>query len=445
MKHAKVFLLIALLLLLRGNAALADGCNGEYHIGLITQTPLISPTCTSEGMTRFYCDACGNYWMKALPMTAHTYSDELSVIRPSTCTEQGIMGRKCVNCGAYVVETELPLADHTWEEKQPAKAATCTEVGYSVVEQCSVCGLTRGGELIRALGHDLAGSAWVFKQEATCAREGIIARRCNRCNEFAEEQNIGKASYHTDETGTRIDLYTLNPITPATDPTCTKNGAKAVYQCPTCGEMVGGSIIAKLGHDYRAEFAGPSQHADGELRWQCSRCDKAVTHVLPAYDVALALPSGLTAIEEEAFCNSNIQAVILPDTVQSIGSRAFADCGNLLAVYLPDNLSASIAGDAFEGCNHVLFIDGSLGAAIVQTPDPASGAYVRVTAGPFAEGICLYGGPDKYSALRYIIPDKAYGTLIQRDNAWSKISFNGHEGYAMTAYLTFTENTLAAD
>ena len=48
---------------------------------------------------------------------------------------------------------------------------------------------------------------------------------------------------------------------------------------------------------------------------------------------ALRLPSGLTTIESEAFANVSAQWIIVPDSVEVIESRAFADCPNLLVLY----------------------------------------------------------------------------------------------------------------
>ena len=83
------------------------------------------------------------------------------------------------------------------------------------------------------------------------------------------------------------------------------------------------------------------QTADGRLSASCE------VIVVDSFSKA-ALPSGLTVIEEEAFCGaSGLEVVILPETVTTIGSRAFADSG-LLYIRIPANVM-SIAPDAFAG------------------------------------------------------------------------------------------------
>ena len=63
----------------------------------------------------------------------------------------------------------------------------------------------------------------------------------------------------------------------------------------------------------------------------------------------LILPSGLKRIGDEAFAGVSARNVIIPDLVQYIGSRAFADCVFLSGVYIPDSVTY-IAPDAFDGC-----------------------------------------------------------------------------------------------
>lgn len=62
----------------------------------------------------------------------------------------------------------------------------------------------------------------------------------------------------------------------------------------------------------------------------------------------LALPANLTTIEDEAFAGAVMNAVIVPDSCTAIGSKAFANCSELIFVSVPKG--TTIAPDAFEGC-----------------------------------------------------------------------------------------------
>ena len=66
----------------------------------------------------------------------------------------------------------------------------------------------------------------------------------------------------------------------------------------------------------------------------------------------LALPEGTKHIADEAFCGDmSLDEVLLPEGVETIGVRAFADSG-VKRVYLPASLE-DIADDAFAGCADV--------------------------------------------------------------------------------------------
>ena len=77
--------------------------------------------------------------------------------------------------------------------------------------------------------------------------------------------------------------------------------------------------------------------------------------ILPDEDLdTLALPEGLTEIGEEAFCGILAECVIIPESVRTVGSRAFADSLYLEKVILKTD-AAQIAEDAFEGCGKIEF------------------------------------------------------------------------------------------
>ena len=72
-------------------------------------------------------------------------------------------------------------------------------------------------------------------------------------------------------------------------------------------------------------------------------------------DGYLVLPADMIHIEEEAFAGTQVSAYELPEGLETIGKRAFADNWSLEQVILPDSLE-SIADDAFEGCVDLLLI-----------------------------------------------------------------------------------------
>ena len=81
---------------------------------------------------------------------------------------------------------------------------------------------------------------------------------------------------------------------------------------------------------------------------------KIVEGDIPALNTLdlLLLPDKLTTIDENAFTASACEGVIIPDGCETIGSRAFSDCVNLIYVRIPASVTF-IAEDAFEGCLQV--------------------------------------------------------------------------------------------
>ncbi|MBE5962601.1 MAG: hypothetical protein E7256_14695 [Lachnospiraceae bacterium] len=64
------------------------------------------------------------------------------------------------------------------------------------------------------------------------------------------------------------------------------------------------------------------------------------------------IPYGIEEIEEEAFINSNITSVTIPETVSSIGSSAFYNCDKLEEIRIPDSVT-EISMYAFEQCSNL--------------------------------------------------------------------------------------------
>lgn len=69
-------------------------------------------------------------------------------------------------------------------------------------------------------------------------------------------------------------------------------------------------------------------------------------------DEGIWLPVGLKEIEDEAFCGSPMEEVDMPDGLERVGSRAFADCPWLFGVFVPNSVEY-IADDAFSGSPYV--------------------------------------------------------------------------------------------
>jgi len=236
----------------------------------------VAATCTTNGYKKMEeCSVCkATRGGDVIPASGHDFTGvAFEVKKEATCAAEGIVWRKCNNCGLYLDETKTPKStEHTWATIVAQKDPTCTTSGCKKLEQCSVCGITRGGDVIPALGHKLDGVAWTVKDEATCATEGVIVRICPVCNQIIEKQTTGKNSNHV-----------WNEIIPQKDPTCETAGCKAMQQCSVCGATKGGASIPATGHAWAVSHkVDATCTVDGKTVLSCPKCGGEQTIKVPA-------------------------------------------------------------------------------------------------------------------------------------------------------------------
>ena len=68
------------------------------------------------------------------------------------------------------------------------------------------------------------------------------------------------------------------------------------------------------------------------------------------------IPYGETVIADDAFANSSITNVDIPDTITSIGNGSFRDCRYLQSITIPDSVD-NIGNYAFSGCAKLWNVD----------------------------------------------------------------------------------------
>jgi hypothetical protein len=64
----------------------------------------------------------------------------------------------------------------------------------------------------------------------------------------------------------------------------------------------------------------------------------------------------VTGISDQAFNGSQLESVVLPDSITTIGAMAFASCTNLTSIAIPAGVT-SIGNLAFDGCTALTSID----------------------------------------------------------------------------------------
>ena len=117
-------------------------------------------------------------------------------------------------------------------------------------------------------------------------------------------------------------------------------GADHLLTLPECG------FTAPEGMVFGGWLAGDRLYQPGETA--VFEANATVTAFwLPGGEETAILPAGLEEIRESAFEHSGLRYAVVPGSCGSIGARAFADCGELLAVFVPGNVTA-IGPEAFD-------------------------------------------------------------------------------------------------
>jgi len=131
-----------------------------------------------------------------------------------------------------------------------------------------------------------------------------------------------------------------------------------ISNCPTLVNMANG--ITPIRQDGIVAYIGSTE----EENHQWLYFDEGVSLIIE-YVADFVLPAFLTEIEEEAFSGGAFTCVLIPETVTSISSKAFADCPNLTRiVFVNGNLD--VAADFVSGCPTTLVIEAPEGSTVAD-------------------------------------------------------------------------------
>lgn len=101
---------------------------------------------------------------------------------------------------------------------------------------------------------------------------------------------------------------------------------------------------------YGASYSGIS------ISLSISSCQSQYWNTLDKNRSTISLYSGIDSIPDNAFSNStDLNSIIIPDTVTSIGNNSFSNCTNLTDINIPSSIT-SIGYNAFKGCSNLFSI-----------------------------------------------------------------------------------------
>ena len=217
-----------------------------------------------------------------------------------------------------------------------AGEATCTESGIQT-RYCTICGLSEQ-KVIPPLGHHYELIDTVLP---TCEEQGYNEYRCTHCSD----------TYRTDLT----DVLPHTPVHVRDEtPTCTSVGWQ-IWECKVCGKETARIEIPALGHAYRDGVCVRCDHpATPELQYApCTGGYQVIglgAPVTRAEIRAYYMGMPVVGIAPEAFADqTELQEVILPDTIRTIGANAWRGCTSLRGLAIPDSVT-DIGSGILQDC-----------------------------------------------------------------------------------------------
>ena len=294
------------------------------------------PTCLDQGEQERVCE-CGEKETQFIDALGHTEVIDEAVAK--TCTDSGLTeGMHCSVCETVLVVQETIPASHEWKDEY------CWDSGVHW-QICSDCDSTSSQDA-HTLGNDgyctvcdnpIAGSDGVLyflSADGTYAEVVDYTGDSSRVVIAEEYEGIPV-------TQIGAEAFMNKEITSIIIPdSVTSIGSYAFSSCHSLTSVYITNIAKWCAIDFGSYEANPLYYANnlylnGEL----------VTE--------LVIPDSVTSIGDRAFyyCDS-LTSVVIPDSVTSIGYAAFYYCTSLTSVEIGDSVT-SIGNSAFSGCSNI--------------------------------------------------------------------------------------------
>ncbi|MBQ3508372.1 MAG: leucine-rich repeat protein [Clostridia bacterium] len=287
-------------------------CAHEYSDWQITAPA----TCTGAGLQTQSCQLCGEERKEPIEPTGHTEITE--VLLSPTCTTWGISTTYCLNCEFQGDSLPLSPTEHT-EITEVLLSPTCTTWGISTT-YCLNCEFQGDPFPLSPIGH--TPGEWIIDQEPALGIEGSRHTTCTVCGTTIEETiemlysqgltyvSNGEGTCYVSGIGTCTDTDVVIPTT-YKGLLVTGIGNQAFYSSDITSINIPDSVTSIGDHAFEG----------------CSGL------------TSIDIPTGVTSIGYCAFSNcSNLASIALPDTVTSVGIYAFIESYNLASVYYAGTL-----------------------------------------------------------------------------------------------------------
>ena len=245
----------------------------------------------------------------------------------------------CCSLAAGLTACKKISHEHTYETE--VVAPNCTEQGYTL-HTCTGCGDSYKDTYVSALGHSYGEPSWAWSEDYTNATATFT------CTNDSEHVNTLTATV-TDKVTTPV--------------TCTTDGEKDYTATVTFNNQTYTDVktvtVEKTGHSISGNscvYCGQPA-SEGLAMVLISEGEYTVSGIGTCTDTEILIPTtynGLpvVSVEASAFLNNTaITSVVLPDSITSIGEKAFNGCESLTSVLFGKNSQlSSIGPGAFNYC-----------------------------------------------------------------------------------------------
>ncbi len=314
---------------------------GELALGHDYLSEEKSLSCTEDGCTVYTCSRCGDtYRENVTPAPGHSWSEWDYRIQPQ-CTTKGLRRRSCSACGKTEIEVLDPLG-HSMSAWKIIKGATCTETG-EMYRVCSACAITEN-ITTKKRAHDY--TEWEITEDI----EQLEKYKTRYCKVCGTENYIGlpmdpPAVLDSDNKDSAGVKYLLN-----------SDGTATVTENSATGHIVIPSLVSKDGTVYRVTSIGEKAfYSSDGYRWVPSVVIPDSVTSIGAYAFCLLtyledvnIPDSVTTIGNSAFSKVSVRSVTIPDSVTSIGDSAFS--GSRISTLTIGKNVRTIDRHAFAGC-----------------------------------------------------------------------------------------------
>lgn len=333
------------------------GCNDTHAHNYIEE--IVTPTCTEQGYTTHTCECGDSYVDSYITALGHNFSNYISdnnATCTKDCTEAALCNR---NCGAIDTrKKENTKLEHLFINYISNNNATCENNGTKIAvcdrENCQEVNIVEIEN--SAIGHDYGD--WVSLgngfHEKICKNDS--AHRYGQSCSGGKATCLNRAICSTclGEYGNLRDdhsfsnLWSFNDLYHWKDATCGCNLKESYNEhvadinsgfCVSCDYPVSptSNVVYRL--------SANNEYAE-LVKYQG---DSTKINIASYY-----LDKPVKIICAEAFKESNIEHIIIPNTVEIISERAFYDCDSLITVVFESNsLLKRIGTESFYSCYYL--------------------------------------------------------------------------------------------